>query len=82
MFFLLKHRFRTLIRPYYRGAAGILLVYDVTDPKTLDNVKDWLRSIEENISEYQVIQRILVGKGRYVLNWRVKNKSAVLNWTR
>ena len=51
-----------MIRPYYRGAAGILLVYDVTDPRTFENVKDWLRSIEENISECQIIQKILVGE--------------------
>ena len=43
-------------------------MYDVTDPRTLENVKDWLRSIEENISEYQVIQRILVGIKKQLIN--------------
>ena len=32
-------RFRTLIRPYYRGAAGMALVYDVTDAKTFHNIE-------------------------------------------
>ena len=32
-------RFRTLIRPYYRGAAGMVLVYDVTDEKTFQNIE-------------------------------------------
>jgi GTPase SAR1 family protein len=50
-----------MIRPYYRGSAGILLVYDVTDARSFDNVQDWMTNIEENTSEYQVVQKVLVG---------------------
>ena len=49
-----------MIRPYYRGATGILLVYDVTDARTFDSVSEWMRNIEENTSEYQVVQKVLV----------------------
>ena len=50
-----------MIRPYYRGAAGILLVYDVTDGRTFEGVSEWMRNIEENTSEFQVVQKVLVG---------------------
>ena len=56
-----QERFRTMIRPYYRGAAGILLVYDVTDARTFENVALWMNNIEENTSEFQVVQKVLVG---------------------
>ncbi len=47
-------RFRTLIRPYYRGAAGMVLAYDVTDEKTFQNIEEWMQAIVENTQEFQV----------------------------
>eukprot|EP00116_Pleurobrachia_bachei_P010113 sb/3470375/ len=43
-----QERFRTITTAYYRGAMGIFLVYDITDEKTFDNIKTWMRNIEDN----------------------------------
>ncbi|CAI8043698.1 Ras-related protein Rab-13, partial [Geodia barretti] len=43
-------RFRTITSSYYRGATGIILVYDVTCQHPFDNLQRWLREIEENVS--------------------------------
>ena len=53
-------RFRTLIRPYYRGAAGMIMVYDVTDEKTFDSIEEWMRCIAENTQECQIIQKVIL----------------------
>jgi len=42
-----QERFRALARGYYRGAAGALIVYDVTKAQTFDNVESWLRELRD-----------------------------------
>lgn len=42
-----QERFRAIVNSYYRGASGILLCYDITDPTTAENLKAWLIEIEK-----------------------------------
>lgn len=45
-----QERFRTITTAYYRGAMGIMLVYDTTNEKSFENIKNWIRNIEEHAS--------------------------------
>ena len=45
-----QERFRTIAKSYYKGAHGIILIYDVSNPKTYDNIKKWLAQIKEEAS--------------------------------
>ncbi|CEF63441.1 Ras-related protein Rab-14 [Strongyloides ratti] len=38
-----QERFRAVTRSYYRGAAGAILVYDVTRRGTFNNISTWLQ---------------------------------------
>ena len=42
-----QERFKTITSAYYRGAHGILIVYDVSDKKSFNHIKDWLEDINK-----------------------------------
>lgn len=42
--------FRNIIKPYYKGIHGIILVYDVSYPKSFKNIPNFIKEIEENAS--------------------------------
>ena len=54
-----QERFRTITTAYYRGAMGILLVYDVSDEQSFVNVRNWMRQIDQNAAEN--VNRVLIG---------------------
>ena len=45
-----QERFRTIAKAYYKGAHGIILMYDVTNQKSYDNIKRWLEQIKKEAS--------------------------------
>jgi Ras-related protein Rab-8A len=54
-----QERFRTITTAYYRGAMGILLVYDITSLKSFENIKTWIRNIEQHASDD--VEKMILG---------------------
>ena len=44
---------------YYRGAHGIIIVYDVTERETYENVRQWMHEIDRFANEN--VCKVLVG---------------------
>merc|ERR1711971_960028 len=54
-----QERFHTITTSYYRGAMGIMLVYDITNSKSFDNIAKWLRNIQEHANED--VEKMILG---------------------
>ncbi|KAJ5070761.1 small gtp binding protein rab8 [Anaeramoeba ignava] len=42
-----SERYRQITRSYYRGTHGIMILYDVTNQDSFDNIKNWMKQIQE-----------------------------------
>merc|ERR1712038_157822 len=54
-----QERFRTITSAYYRGADGIVLVYDTTNRESFLHVDDWLNEVNRYVNENTC--KILIG---------------------
>lgn len=54
-----QERFKTITSAYYRGAHGILIVYDVTDKNSFNHVKDWIEDINKYTDDNPV--KLIIG---------------------
>jgi Ras-related protein Rab-2A len=66
--------FRSITRSYYRGAAGCLLVYDVTSRKSFKNAQSWLADVREHADPH--LTCILVGNKIDLCNEEAEGESS------
>lgn len=62
-----QERFRAITTAYYRGAHGIILVYDTTSKKSFENLALWFHEIEIYAEDVPVI---IVGNKIDLINLR------------
>ena len=54
-----QESFKSITRSYYRGAAGALLVYDITRRETFNHITTWLEEVRQNGNSDMTI--VLIG---------------------
>uniref|UniRef100_A0A4X2JMT1 small monomeric GTPase n=1 Tax=Vombatus ursinus TaxID=29139 RepID=A0A4X2JMT1_VOMUR len=54
-----QERFSTISSSYYRGAHGVIFVYDMSNPKSYASVKRWLKEVERYAGDSA--NKLLVG---------------------
>lgn len=55
-----QETYRAITNQYYRQAVGTLIVFDVADKKTFDNIPNWLTDLEKNCDDKRII-KLLIG---------------------
>ena len=72
-----QERYRSLTQGFFRKAEGIIIVYDITNEKSFNNLKFWIESIENNTnSQSSKIPSIIVGNKIDILERKVDKASA------
>merc|ERR1711879_521660 len=46
-----QERFNTITPAYYKGAMGVLFVYDITDKRSFDRVETWMEQLDKHGDE-------------------------------
>ncbi|CAI2168222.1 6872_t:CDS:2 [Funneliformis geosporum] len=57
-----QERFRTLTSSYYRGAQGVILVYDVSNRETFDQLDNWFSELGTYCTNRDVVKMIVGNK--------------------
>ncbi|KAL1782127.1 ras-related protein Rab-39A [Sigmodon hispidus] len=55
-----QERFRSITRSYYRNSVGGFLVFDITNRRSFEHVKDWLEEAKMHVQPFHIIF-LLVG---------------------
>jgi len=50
-----EEKYRSLAKSYYRDIDGIILVFDLTDENSLNNITKWISEINENAENVEII---------------------------
>lgn len=56
-----QEKYRSLANNFYKNSMGVLLVFDLTNPNSFDNVRNWIRQIKKNADE-NVCRMLLANK--------------------
>lgn len=76
-----QERFRTLTSSYYRGAQGIILVYDVSRRDTFESLNMWLQEVEQfSMGGGKDVVKLLVGNK--VDQERIVDRQMANEWAR
>uniref|UniRef100_A0A8D8SIK4 Ras and EF-hand domain-containing protein n=1 Tax=Cacopsylla melanoneura TaxID=428564 RepID=A0A8D8SIK4_9HEMI len=56
-----QERFRSMTKNYFRRADGVMLLYDVTNERSFNSVKNWVEAVEE-VTEHAIPIAICANK--------------------
>ena len=57
-----QERFRNITNQYYKGADGIILVYDLTNKESMLKIKDWMEQIQQNTTSSEIALVLVANK--------------------
>nr|XP_032516059.1 ras-related protein Rab-18 [Danaus plexippus plexippus] len=57
-----QERYRTLTNSFYRDAHGAILVYDVSEPKTLQKLSEWVDELQVYSTKKNIVCLVVGNK--------------------
>ena len=69
-----QERFRSLTQSFFRNANGIIIVYDISNYETFENLKYWIQSINTQLGDSEI--HIIVIGNKEDLDREVKKEDA------
>ena len=54
-----QERFKNITQAYYKGSAGIVLTFSITDRNSFQNIEKWMNQIENNAP--QDVSKVIIG---------------------
>lgn len=73
-----QERFRTLTSSLYRGAQGVIMVYDTTDETTFHNLKLWAEQLDINTEGPQ--NRLLIANKCDLTTKKFVDRNIAIQW--
>lgn len=71
-----QERFKTITSSYYKGAHGIILVYDITDRQSFKDIENWLAEVDKFGNE-NVVKLLVGNKSDLENNRAVKTEEGI-----
>ena len=72
--YLFCFRFRNITNAYYRGAAGVIVMFDIADRTTFTNIETWLDAVSRYCTETTIA--VVVGNKSDLTERQVSQEEA------
>lgn len=72
-----QERYRSLAKTFYRNAQGVIIVYDMTNKETFDNIKKWINEAKTNIDGFDKIPKIIIGNKCDIITERMISEEEI-----
>ena len=69
-----EERFRTISISYFRESKGLLIMYDITNLESFQNIENWLIEIKDSLGEDNNYLMILLGNKLDLVNDNLKKR--------
>ena len=69
-----QERFKGVTKNFLKGADGVIYAYDITNKNSFENIKNWINTVEETITDFK---QIIIGNKKDLENERAVSTEAL-----
>jgi small GTP-binding protein len=69
-----QERFKVMRQQFYQGSDGIFLIFDLTNLKSFDRIKEWHQDVQKQLKNKRKIFGFVIGNKSDLFNQRIVSK--------